>query len=527
MQQGRFAGSRGEARLRGLGRIDRHPGGSPPTELTLVGYSPLYVPTAQARRRQRLARYAGARSDEEVRVNTSETGKSGVRERDLANLREALGPRLVTDRSRVATYENDSSRATFAGTALGLVLAESAEDVSAALAWAHEHEVSVSIRGAGTGLVGGATAYDGGLIVSLERMNKIVDIAPEDRLATVQPGVITADLDDAAHAHGLFFPPDPASVRTCTVGGNIATNAGGLRCVAHGVTSDWVAALTVVLADGRILRTGARTRKNVVGYDLTRLFVGSEGTLGVIVEAVVRLESVPVGAPVTFWAEFDALAESGAAVTEIVGSDSRPEVLELMDSLTVRAIEEVFPSGIRIPRGALLVGQTVGAGAAAQAEAILAICRGRGAIAGAVAVNDDLVEARRKSNPALSARGLKISCDVGVPVSRLAEMFAGVADISKKHGIEVASVAHAGDGNLHCKVAAPDTPTGIAAADAIIDDITRLALSFDGTITGEHGIGLVKQHELAWQLDEVSLDVQRAIKRTLDPRSILTPGRAI
>nr|WP_237463826.1 FAD-linked oxidase C-terminal domain-containing protein [Leucobacter aridicollis] len=275
------------------------------------------------------------------------------------------------------------------------------------------------------------------------------------------------------------------------------------------------------------MRTGARTRKNVVGYDLTRLFIGSEGTLGVIVEAVVRLESLPVGPPVTFWAEFDGLPEAGAAVTEIVGSASRPEVLELMDALTVRTIEEVFPSGIRIPRGALLVGQAVGPDAAAHAEAILAICRRHGASAAAVAANDNLVEARRKSNPALSARGLKIACDVGVPVSRLADMFAGVAEVSRRHGIEVASVAHAGDGNLHCKVAAPDTPSGIAAADALIDDITRLALSFDGTITGEHGIGLVKQHELAWQLDDVALDVQRAIKHTLDPMGILTPGRAI
>ncbi|KAM9864948.1 putative FAD-linked oxidoreductase [Leucobacter aridicollis] len=448
-------------------------------------------------------------------------------DQDLAELRHALGPKFVTDRARVVIYENDSSRAVFAGAALGVVLAEAAEDVSAALAWAHANGVPVSVRGAGTGLVGGATAYDRGLIVSLERMNRILEFAPQDRLATVQPGVITADLDDAAHEHGLFFPPDPASVRTCTVGGNIATNAGGLRCVAHGVTSDWVAALTVVLADGRIMRTGARTRKNVVGYDLTRLFIGSEGTLGVIVEAVVRLESLPVGPPVTFWAEFDGLPEAGAAVTEIVGSASRPEVLELMDALTVRTIEEVFPSGIRIPRGALLVGQAVGPDAAAHAEAILAVCRRHGASAAAIAANDNLVEARRKSNPALSARGLKIACDVGVPVSRLADMFAGVAEVSRRHGIEVASVAHAGDGNLHCKVAAPDTPSGIAAADALIDDITRLALSFDGTITGEHGIGLVKQHELAWQLDDVALDVQRAIKHTLDPLGILTPGRAI
>lgn len=446
---------------------------------------------------------------------------------DLAALRTALGERFVTDASVVSDYENDSSRAVFTGAALGLVLADSADDVSVALAWAHARKIPVSIRGAGTGLVGGATAYDGGLIVSLERMNQIVSLSPEDRLAVVQPGVITAELDAVAHEHGLFFPPDPASARTSTVGGNIATNAGGLRCVAHGVTSDWVTALTVVLADGRILRTGALTRKNVVGYDLTRLFVGSEGTLGVIVEAVVRLESLPEGDPVTFWAEFDGLAEAGAAVTEIVNSPARPEVLELLDALTVQIIEDVFPSGMRIPTGALLVGQTVGSDAAKHAEAILEISRGLGANAAQVAADDSLVEARRMSNPALSARGLKVSCDVGVPVSALAEVFTGIAAIADRHGIEVASVAHAGDGNLHCKVAAPDTPEGLAQADALIDDITRLALSLNGTITGEHGIGQVKHHELPWQLDEVALDVQLAIKRTLDPRDILTPGRAV
>lgn len=446
---------------------------------------------------------------------------------DLAELRERLQHRFVTDPLVVAAYVNDASRAVFAGAPLGLVLAERTEDVSVALAWAHARSVPVSVRGAGTGLVGGATAYDGGIIVSLERMNRILDVAPGDRLAVVQPGVITAELDAAVHAHGLFFPPDPASARTCSVGGNIATNAGGLRCVAHGVTSDWVAALTVVLADGRILRTGARTRKNVVGYDLTRLFVGSEGTLGVIVEAVVRLESLPAGDPVTFWAEFDGLAEAGAAVTEIVAAASRPEVLELMDALTVQTIEDVYPSGMRIPRGALLVGQTVGAAAAEQAETILATCRASGAIAAELAGDDSLVEARRMSNPALSARGLKVACDVGVPVSRLAEVFAGIAEISARHGIAVASVAHAGDGNLHCKVEAADTPSGLAAADALIDDITRLALTLDGTITGEHGIGQVKHHELPWQLDEVALDVQLAIKRTLDPHGILTPGRGV
>lgn len=427
----------------------------------------------------------------------------------------------------MAPYTCDASRAEPSGEPVGLVLAESTADVSAALAWANAGGVPVSIRGAGTGLVGGAVAYPGGLILSLERMNRIIEISADDRLAVIQPGVVTADLDAAARAHDLFFPPDPASARTSTVGGNIATNAGGLRCIAHGVTADWVSGLTVVLADGRVMRTGARTRKNVVGYDLTRLFVGSEGTLGVIVEAIVRLEVVPQGEPVTFWAEFNQLPEAGRAVTAIAGARDRPEVLELMDALSVQAIENYRPTGLSIPSGALLVGQTVGLDARSTADAIVATCLSHGASDAGVARDDALLEARRISNPALDAQGLRVSSDAGVPVSRLGEMFEGVAELSRAHGIAVATYAHAGDGNLHCRVGAPEGSDDLAEAEALIDDITRLALSLGGTITGEHGIGSVKRHELSWQLDDVTIDVQLAIKHALDPRGTLSPGRAV
>ncbi|WP_353055856.1 FAD-binding oxidoreductase [Leucobacter sp. CX42] len=446
---------------------------------------------------------------------------------DLHALHTALGNRFVTEGDAVSTHALDSSRAVFTGTPLGVVFAESTADVSTALAWAHAHAVPVSVRGAGTGLTGGAVAYDGGLIVSLERMTQIIEIDPANRIAVVEAGVINADLTTACTEHGLFFPPDPASSRISTIGGNIATNAGGLRCVAHGVTSDWIAGLTVVLADGRIMQTGARTRKNVVGYDLTSLFVGSEGTLGIVTQATVRLKPLPEGVPVTFWADFDSVGEAGDAVVAIVNSTAGPEVLELMDAFSVEIIESFNPTGIRVPKGALLVGQTAGSDAFAAAELICTIAKASGAVDAGIAATDALIEARRLSNPALNARGLKISCDVGVPVSSLAEMFRGVEALAAAHGIRVSSVAHAGDGNLHCTVESPDTPAGIAAADALIDDITRLALSLHGTITGEHGIGSVKQHEVSWQLDEVARDVQFAIKGALDPRNILTPGRGI
>lgn len=446
---------------------------------------------------------------------------------ELDILHRVLGSRLVTEPAEIAKYARDSSRELVIGTARGVVMAESTADVSAALSWANAAGVPVSVRGAGTGLVGGAVAYENGLIISLERMNRILSLDVPNRLAVVEPGVITADLDAAAHEHGLLFPPDPASARTSTVGGNIATNAGGLRCVSHGVTSDAVAALEVVLADGRVLHTGARTRKNVVGLNLTSLLVGSEGTLGVITAATVRLKPVAPGTPRTFRASFPSLESAGNAVTAIVNGSAQPEVLELMDALSVEIVESYVPSGLVVPAGAMLVGQTVGLDAQAKAEVITEACLSVGADEVEVSESDSLLEARRLSNPALNARGLKLSCDVGVPIAALSEVFRGIEDISRRHGLRVSTVAHAGDGNLHSAVEALDTPAGILAADAVLDDITRLALSLGGTISGEHGIGSVKLHELPWQLDAVTLDVQRAIKQALDPNGILTPDRAI
>jgi len=446
---------------------------------------------------------------------------------DLRTLRTALSDRLLDDPRSLATYAVDSSRAQPEGLPIAVVRAASTADVSTALAWAHARGIRVSVRGAGTGLSGGAVAYAGGLVVSLEAMNRILSIDVDNRLADVEAGVVTAQLDTAAHEHGLFFPPDPASAQWSTIGGNIATNAGGLRCVAHGVTTDVVAALEVVLADGRVMRTGARTRKNTTGYDLTSLFTGSEGTLGVITAATVRLKPVPPGEPRTFRASFDDIEDAGRAVTAIVSGAAAPEVLELIDARSVEIIEAFHPSGLPAPGAAMLVGQTVGLDAQATAAAITALCRAHGATDTDISASDSLLEARRLANPALTAQGLRVSCDVGVPISHLAAVFRGIGEIAERHGRRVAIVAHAGDGNLHPTVEAGETPEEYAAAEVVIDDITRLALSLDGTISGEHGIGSIKRHELPWQQDAVALDVQRAIKTALDPRGILTPDRSI
>lgn len=445
----------------------------------------------------------------------------------LDELVAELGDRVTTDPERLQLLSVDTSRYAPEGLPLAAVEARSTDDVAGALAWANRHGVPVSVRGAGSGLSGGAVAYPGGLVLSLANMNRILSINARDRLATVEPGVITADLDAAAREVGLFFPPDPASVRISSVGGNIATNAGGLRCIAHGVTADSVAALEVVLADGRVLNTGSLTRKDAVGLDLTRLFVGSEGTLGVVTRATVRLKPVPPGVPRTFRASFSTLGDAGRAVDAIMSSWPRPEVLEMLDGPCIEAIRAFHPVELAVPEAAILIGQTVGTGALEDAQALVDVCREHGATETEIAEDDALLEARRMMNPALSAQGLRVSCDVAVPVSRLADVFAGIDAIGARHGQRVAIAAHAGDGNLHPTVLVRDDPEWYPVAERIIDEITELALELGGTITGEHGVGAVKHHQLGLQLDDVSLHVQRAIKHTLDPNGILTPGRAI
>ncbi|HEY4556632.1 MAG TPA: FAD-linked oxidase C-terminal domain-containing protein [Enteractinococcus sp.] len=446
---------------------------------------------------------------------------------ELAVLKDQLGAKVLDAASDLERLGQDSSRYRPQHRPLAAVMATDTNDVAVALRWANAHRVPVSVRGAGTGLAGGAVSYPDGLIISLEQCNRIRDIDPVNRLAVVEAGVIPADLDRAVRDHGLFYPPDPASVEISTVGGNIATNAGGLRCISHGVTRDSVAALEVVLADGSVINTGARTRKNVVGLDLTSLFVGSEGTLGIITAATVRLKPIPPGTPHTFRANFDSIEAAGRAVTEIVNGEAQPEVLELLDAHSVKTIEEFFPSGLEVPQAAVLIGQTVGLDAAATAEAITAMCSAHGAQDVLIAENDSLLEARRLANPALSARGLRVSCDVGVPIGQLASIFRGINKISERYGRDISIVAHAGDGNLHPTVAAGDTEDEYRAAEEVIVEISKLAVSLGGTISGEHGIGAVKHHELPIQMDQTLLETQRAIKRALDPQNILTPARAI
>ena len=447
----------------------------------------------------------------------------------LDELLGALPGRVLTEPAEVAAYSTDASRVSLDGLPSAVVTARSTDDVATALRWADRHGIKVSVRGSGTGLAGGAVGYPDGLVVSLAAMDAILGIDAGNRLADVQAGVVTADVDRAAGAYGLMYAPDPASYRESTIGGNIATNAGGLRCVKYGVTADSIAGLQVVLANGDVITTGGRTRKDVVGYDLTRLFVGSEGTLGVVTAATLRLVPRPSGETVTFRAVFPTLVSAGTAVTAIMGSAVVLEVLELMDRASVDAVEPLVPTGLRLDgAAAVLVGQLIGRQARDESEAVTRLCTEAGAVSVDQADGDVLLEARRAAGPALSAEGLRVSSDVAVPIARLAEMFAAIERISLEEAVALPTFAHAGDGNLHPSVLVePGDPAGRLHGERILDRVSDAALALGGTLSGEHGIGSLRRHALTKQLDAATLAAHRLVKDAFDPRHILSPGRGI
>ncbi|KQB85069.1 FAD-binding oxidoreductase [Corynebacterium oculi] len=432
--------------------------------------------------------------------------------------------RVLTEEAEMRPLTTDSSQVAPEGLPRAVAVVRSTEDVSAALRWAHEYRVPVSVRAGGSGVSGGALAYEGGLVIALHEMNRIVEIDADARLATAQAGVLTADLDAEARKHGLFLAPDPASAAISTVGGNIATNAGGLRCLAHGDTARAVAALKVVLASGDVISTGARTVKNSTGLNLTQLFVGSEGTLGVITEATVWLTPVPQGPEHSFLGSFDSFEEAGRAVVEIVRSVEL-ETLELIDAPIAAMVERYRPTGLPQPGAALLIGQALGPQAERAVEEATAISRRAGAAQACTGEGAALLEARRLALPAMQAHGEWVMGDVGVPVPALPTMFEAIARMEKEEGQAVRIVAHAGDGNLHPMIRVE--PGERERAQAVMDRIVAAAVELGGVISGEHGIGLLKRHELHRQYDAATLRAQHAIKAALDPRGILSPGRGI
>ena len=447
--------------------------------------------------------------------------------RFLDALRRARVP-VTAEAGQLAAAAVDRSRARAPGLPELVVRPRHVEDVRVTLHAAHEHHVPVVPRGAGSGVAGGATAGEGTVVLDLTGLDRILEIDPLDEVAVVEAGVVTADLDRAAQAHGLRYAPDPASAELSTIGGNIATNAGGLRCVKYGVTRDAVLGLDVVLADGRLLSTGRRTAKGVAGLDLTSLFVGSEGTLGVVVGATLRLRSLPESTFTAAAAFADVTAAAGACAA-LTAARLQPSMLELLDEATLRVVDSAQGTDHARLGNALVVAQADGPGAETEIAAIADVL-GKEATWVERAVDDEsaarLVSARRLALPSIEAFGHALIEDICVPRSRLADAFAGVAEISTRHDVQIYSFAHAGDGNLHPIIGYAATAGGVPPeVVAAGDDLFALALDLGGTVTGEHGVGVLKRGWLARELGPESLAVHHSLKQALDPRGILNPGK--
>jgi glycolate oxidase len=449
----------------------------------------------------------------------------------LARLGRALEPdRVSIVRDVLAGHRHDRSGWEPDGLPAAVVFPETVEEVQAVLRIANELRAPVVVRGAGTGLSGAATATGGELVLSTTRLDSILEISPIDQLAVVQPGVITADLDRAAGAHGLRYAPDPGSVEISTIGGNIATNAGGLRCAKYGVTRDSVLGLDVVLADGSLIRTGHRTVKGVTGYDLTGLFTGSEGTLGVVVAATVRLRPIPASTTTVaaFFATVDRAAEASIAITR---AKLTPAVAELLDAAAQSAIDAAQGTDFRSRGNAFLLVQTDGIGSLQEAEAVRDAIAGLASsvtVTGDPVAADELVAVRRQALPSLEKQGRVLIEDIAVPRSKLADAISGVTTIAGRLGVTVATFAHAGDGNLHpifvIDRAGQAIPEVVWSAAS---EVFALALRLGGTLTGEHGVGVLKRRWLVDELGQTNLALQRNLKKVFDPRGILNPGKAL
>jgi glycolate oxidase len=441
--------------------------------------------------------------------------------------------RLLTDAADRESYRRDETAHFEPGLPLAVALPSSAEEVASILRAATVHRVAVVPRGAGSGLSGGSAGIEGALTVALTRMNRIVEIDRENLVAVVQPGLINAELKAAVAKEGLFYAPDPASYEFCTIGGNVGTNAGGLCCVKYGVTRDAVLGLEVVLADGRVIRTGGKSVKDVAGYSLTHLFVGSQGTLGIVTEATLRLRPAPPPKQ-TMLAFFPTIVAAGRAVADMTAAGVEPCTLELMDAVTIAAVDDWHNLGLDRSAAALLLVESDRPGSAAADELQRATdaCSEAGAAEVVRATDpaeaDWLRQVRRMAFRALERLGVARMEDVGVPRARVPDLLAAIERVAAAHDVRCGTFGHAGDGNLH--------PTFIwdrgdadaeERAHAASEELYRVAIGLGGTVTGEHGIGAARRAFLEEQRGAEAVAVMRSIKSALDPLRILNPGRVV
>ncbi len=416
-----------------------------------------------------------------------------------------------------------------------VVLPESTEQVSQVIKLAASHRIPVVTRGMASGLTAASVPFSGGITLSMTRMNKLLEIDEVNAIAHVQAGIITSDLQEAVEKKNLFYPPDPSSIRHSTIGGNIACNAGGPRCLKYGVTGDYVLGLTVVLADGRVLKTGGKVIKDVVGFDLTALFTGSEGTLGVITEALLRLTAKPAYAR-TALVEFASLPDACKTVNAIIRAGIVPATLELMDHTAISCIEDAMHLGLPLDVEAILLIESDGTNLATvtyEIEAAAEICRNQGArnvrVAKDEAERASLWKARRSVSPALARKAPnKLGEDITVPRSAIPEAVKRLKEVSAKYGLPIVIFGHAGDGNLHPNILFDKRdPEQWAKVEKMVAEEFAIALELGGTLSGEHGVGTLKRPYMERALGTISLGIQKQIKHFFDPFNILNPGKVL
>ena len=451
----------------------------------------------------------------------------------LRLLKAALPPeRLLLDPSERLAYGYDNSRRVAMPDAVAL--AESVDEVQALIDICREHGLPLIARGRGTNTTGATVPIHGGLVLSLERMNRVLRVSPGDRLLECEAGALNGDVQREAGKHGLFWAPDPTSAVFSTVGGNLACGAGGPRAVKYGTARDNVLGLRAIAGNGTRIKTGCYTTKGVVGYDLTRLLIGSEGTLGVITQAALKLLPKPETTR-TLRAAYRDVEAAAAAVARLMAQPETPSSLEFLDGDAVQLAQAHHDCGLPPDCGALLLIECDGshAGIAAVVEAISTAAAGDGLIdlraARSEAEAEDLWAARKALSPALRKLApKKVNEDVAVPVSRLPALIRGVAALSKLHGIRIVCFGHAGNGNIHVNLLAnPDDPAQMTAIEACLHAVFRLVLSLEGTLSGEHGVGIDKRAFVAWEIDAPTLSMMHAVKRVFDPAGILNPGKAL
>lgn len=454
-----------------------------------------------------------------------------ISQKIIEQLQLIVGPDFVsTATETIIANSQDALKRLFCADVV--VFPRTAEEIAAIMRLANEHQVYVTARGGGVGYTGGAVPIHGGIVLATERMNQILEINKADLVAVVEPGVKTFDLAEAAEAQGLFYPPDPSSWKDSFLGGNIALNAGGPRCVKYGNTKQFVLGLDFVTPTGEIIKAGTRTPKNATGFHLESLLIGSEGMLGIITRCILRLLPKPE-ARRTALAIFESAQDACNCVADFTSSGILPVALELLDRTSINAIEDYEPSGLPRQAGALLIIEVDGLNEAVtrEAEIVREMCRKHHAIQFSEAANDAeadaLWEVRRKMSPAVARTGIiKLNHDVVIPRSRIPEMLDFLEGLGKRSGFLIPTFGHAGDGNLHTNIMlqTDDEETRRRGAETA-REIFQKAVELGGTLSGEHGVGFAKSPFLDLALTEPTIELMKTIKRAMDPNGILNPGK--